>query len=188
VFPRNYELLVKVGFARSLDDPATMTGDDRLWLGLENEPLIHTLEVRPASDQIQAISDRLLTQITAAVRQENVANSLPQGQVFTLGEWERATKVTFGSRGDQVATVATIDTLLPYYHAYRRRGNQAAWIRIACWIGDLAEEHLRTKLSFGAPKPATHRRPKSATMWVVLGGRIVLFGSVGKGRGQVVAV
>ena len=35
-------------------------------------------------------------------------------------------------------------------------------------------------LSFGAPKPAT--------MWVVLGGRIVLFGSVGKGRDQVVAV
>ena len=142
VFPRNYELLVKVGFARSLDDPATMTGDDRLWLVLENEPLIHTLEVRPANDQIRAISDRLLTQITSAVRQENVANSLPQGQVFTLGEWERATKVTFGSRGDQVAT---IDTLLPYYHAYRRRGNQAASIRIACWIGDLAEEHLRTK-------------------------------------------
>ena len=43
-------------------------------------------------------------------------------------------------------------------------------------------------LSFGAPKPATHRRPKPATMWVVLGGRIVLFGSVGKGRDQVVAV
>ena len=43
-------------------------------------------------------------------------------------------------------------------------------------------------LSFGAPKPATHRRPKPATMWVVLGGRIVLFGPVGKGRDQVVAV
>jgi len=43
-------------------------------------------------------------------------------------------------------------------------------------------------MSFGAPKPATHRRPKPATMWVVLGGRIVLFGCVGKGRGQVVAV
>jgi hypothetical protein len=43
-------------------------------------------------------------------------------------------------------------------------------------------------LSFGAPKPATHRRPKPATMWGVLGGRIVLFGSVGKGRDQVVVV
>ena len=44
------------------------------------------------------------------------------------------------------------------------------------------------EVSFGAPKPATHRRPKPATMWVVLGGRIVLFGPVGKGRDQVVAV
>ena len=32
------------------------------------------------------------------------------------------------------------------------------------------------------------RRPKPATMWGVLGGRIVLFGSVGKGRDQVVGV
>ena len=43
-------------------------------------------------------------------------------------------------------------------------------------------------LSFGAPKPATHRRPKPATVWGVLNRRIVLFGPVGKGRGQVVAV
>jgi len=42
------------------------------------------------------------------------------------------------------------------------------------------------EVSFGAPKPATHRRPKPATMWGVLVGRIVLFGSVGKGRDQVV--
>ena len=40
----------------------------------------------------------------------------------------------------------------------------------------------------GAPKPATHRRPKPATMWGVLGGRIVLFDPVGKGCDQVVAV
>ncbi len=141
-FPRNYELLVAIGAARSLDDPATMTSDDRLWLGLQNAPLIYTLEVRPANDQIRAVSDRLVTEITKAVRQENVANSLPKGQVFTLGEWEKATKVFFGSRGDQVAT---IDRLLPYYHAYRRAGNEAAWIRIACWICEEAEEHLRTK-------------------------------------------
>ena len=43
-------------------------------------------------------------------------------------------------------------------------------------------------MSFGAPKPATHRRPKPATMWVVLNRRIVLFGPVGKGHDQVVAV
>jgi hypothetical protein len=48
--------------------------------------------------------------------------------------------------------------------------------------------HDSVFVSFGAPKPATHRRPKPATMWVVLGGRIVLFGPVGKGRDQVVAV
>ena len=141
-FPRNYELLVAIGAARSLDDPATMTGDDRLWLLLQNAPLIHTLEVRPANDQIRAVSDRLVTQIAEAVRGENVANSKAKGQVFTLGEWEQATKVFFGSRGDQVAM---IDRLLPFYHSYRRAGNQAAGIRIACWIGELAEEHLRTK-------------------------------------------
>ena len=141
-FPRNYELLVAIGAARSLDDPATMTSDDRLWLQLQNAPLIYTLEVRPANDQIRVVSDRLVTQIAEAVRGENVANSKAKGQVFTLGEWEQATKVFFGSRGDQVAT---IDRLLPFYHAYRRAGNEASWIRIACWIGELAEEHLRTK-------------------------------------------
>jgi hypothetical protein len=141
-FPRNYELLVAIGAARSLDDPATMTSDDRLWLLLQNAPLIYTLEVRPANDQIRAVSERLATQIAEGVREENVANSLQKGQVFTLGEWEQATKVFFGSRGDQVAT---IDRLLPFYHAYRRAGNQAAWIRIGCWIGEQAEEHLRTK-------------------------------------------
>ncbi len=141
-FPRNYELLVAIGAARPLDDPATMTSDDRLWLGLQNAPLIYTLEVRPANEQIRAVSDRLATEIAKAVRGENVANSKAKGQVFTLGEWEQATKVFFGSRGDQVAT---IDRLLPFYHAYRRAGNEASWIRIACWIGELAEEHLRTK-------------------------------------------
>ena len=45
----------------------------------------------------------------------------------------------------------------------------------------------RNPLSFGAPKPATHRRPKPATVWGVLNRRIVLFGPVGKGRDQVVA-
>ena len=53
-------------------------------------------------------------------------------------------------------------------------------------LWEAARPRLET-LSFGAPKPATHRRPKPATMWGVLGGRIVLFGSVGKGRDQVVA-
>ncbi len=43
-------------------------------------------------------------------------------------------------------------------------------------------------MSFGAPKPATHRRPKPATVWGVLNRRIVLFGPVGKGHDQVVAV
>ena len=119
-----------------------MTGSDRAWLLLGNAPLIHPLEVRPANDQIRAVSERLATQIAEGVREENVANTLQKGQVFTLGEWEQATKVFFGSRGDQVAT---IDRLLPYYHSYRRAGNQAAWIRIGCWIGEQAEEHLRTK-------------------------------------------
>jgi hypothetical protein len=38
-----------------------------------------------------------------------------------------------------------------------------------------------TELSFGAPKPATDRRPKPATVWGVLDGRILLFEPVGKG-------
>lgn len=40
-------------------------------------------------------------------------------------------------------------------------------------------------VSFGAPKPATHRRPKPATMWGVLDERILLFEPVGKGWGSV---
>ena len=43
-------------------------------------------------------------------------------------------------------------------------------------------------MSFGAPKPAAHRRPKPATMWVVLDGRILLLEPVGKGRDQVVGL
>ena len=57
--------------------------------------------------------------------------------------------------------------------------------RMQSFIGG---SHDSVFVSFGALKPATHRRPKPATMWVVLGGRIVLFGPVGKGRDQVVAV
>ena len=44
------------------------------------------------------------------------------------------------------------------------------------------------RLSFGAPKPASHRRLKPATVWGVLVGRIVLFEPVCKGGDQVVAV
>ena len=47
---------------------------------------------------------------------------------------------------------------------------------------------LIANVSFGAPKPATHRRPKPATVWGVLDGRILLFGPVGKWHDQVVAV
>jgi hypothetical protein len=39
-------------------------------------------------------------------------------------------------------------------------------------------------LSFGAPKPATHRRAKPAAKWGVLDRRILLFGPVGKGCDQ----
>jgi transposase len=46
----------------------------------------------------------------------------------------------------------------------------------------------RPRLSFGAPKPATHRRPKPATVWGALDGRILLFEPVGKGCDQVVPV
>jgi hypothetical protein len=45
-----------------------------------------------------------------------------------------------------------------------------------------------TELSFGAAKPATHRRPKPATVWGVLDGRILLFEPFGKGRDQVAEV
>jgi len=43
-------------------------------------------------------------------------------------------------------------------------------------------------MSFGAPKPATHRRPKPATRWGVLSGRIVLFEPFGKGCNQFAGV
>jgi len=35
--------------------------------------------------------------------------------------------------------------LLPEYHRYLRAPNSAAALRIACWIGEQAEQHLRTK-------------------------------------------
>ncbi len=40
-------------------------------------------------------------------------------------------------------------------------------------------------VSFGASKPATHRRVKPATRWGVLDGRILFFGLACKGAGSV---
>jgi hypothetical protein len=57
-------------------------------------------------------------------------------------------------------------------------------------VGTIWELSIKVGLgmSFGAPKPASHRRLKPATVWGVLVGRIVLFEPVCKGRDQVVVV
>lgn len=145
-FPRSYELLLRTGFARNLDDPATMTNADRLVFGF-GELNIHELEVRPSSGSMRALCTALAEQIRVAVRQNNIPNTLGMG-LFSSEDWTRATRVTFGARGDQVAV---IDRLLPAFHAYYRRGNTGAAIRIGCWMAEQAEEHLRTK-------PTSNRR------------------------------
>jgi hypothetical protein len=145
-FPRSYELLLRTGFARNLDDPATMTNADRLVFrfgGLN----IHELEVRPSSGSMRGLCTALAEQIRVVVRQNNIPNTLGMG-LFSSEDWTRATRVTFGARGDQVAV---IDRLLPAFHAYYGRGNTGAAIRIGCWMAEQAEEHLRTK-------PTSNRR------------------------------
>ncbi len=49
----------------------------------------------------------------------------------------------------------------------------------------LAQGKTVPEVSFGASKPATHRRVKPATRWGVLDGRILFFGLVCKGAGSV---
>jgi hypothetical protein len=146
-FPRTYELLVATGFARSLDDPATMTPVDRLVFAF-GDLNIHELEVRPASASLRTVCTGLETQIRTAVAATNIPNTLGAGRIFSPEDWTRATRVTFGSRGDQVAI---IDRLLPAFHAYAGRGNTGAALRIASWMAEQAEEHLRTK-------PTSNRR------------------------------
>jgi hypothetical protein len=146
-FPRTYDLLEQTGFARSLDDPATMTPADRFVFAL-GDLNIHELEVRPASASMRPLCAALETQISTAVARTNVPNTLGAGRVFSPEDWTRATRVTFGARGDQVAI---IDRLLPAFHAYAGRGNIGAALRIACWMAEQAEEHLRTK-------PTSNRR------------------------------
>jgi hypothetical protein len=147
--PRSYELLVATGLARSLQDPATMTPDDRIIFSLCGEANIKRLEIRPSSADMRSIANLLATQLAiAATEPANASISMASGAIFTPEAWTKATAVRFGARGDQVAV---IDQLLPMFHRYSRDRNAAAAFRIACWIGEQAEAHLRTK-------PGSNRR------------------------------
>jgi hypothetical protein len=124
-----------------------MTPTDRLVLAL-GDLNIHELEVRPASASMRTLCTALETQIRTAVANTNIPNTLGVGRLFSPEEWTRETRVTFGSRGNQVAV---IDQLLPAFHGYVGRGNTGAAVRIASWMAEQAEEHLRTK-------PTSNRR------------------------------
>jgi len=142
-FPRSYELLVRTGLARSLQDSATMTAEDSTIFILGGGANIKRLEIRPSTGDMRAIANQLGTQLAiAATEPANAGIVMGAGGIFTPEAWTRATYVFFGSRGDQVAD---IDQLLPEYHRYGRARNAGAALRIACWIGEKAEQHLRTK-------------------------------------------
>ena len=142
-FPQSYELLVATGLARSLRDSATMTVEDRIIFSLGDGVNIKKLEIRPSSAQMRAVANLLATQLTiAATEPANASIAMGSGAIFTPEAWTQATYVRFGSRGDQVAV---IDRLLPEYHRSCRARNAGAALRIACWIGEQAEQHLRTK-------------------------------------------
>ena len=142
-FPRSYELLVRTGLARSLQDSATMTAEDRMIFALGGETNIKRLEIRPSNTDKRALATLLAAQLTiAAAEPANRGIVMNAGTIFTPDAWKQATYVRFGSRGDQVAV---IDQLLPEYHHYRRARNAGAALRIASWIGEQAEQHLRTK-------------------------------------------
>jgi len=142
-FPRSYELLVRTGLARSLQDSATMTAEDSTIFDLGGGANIKRLEIRPSTADMRALANQLGTQLAiAAAEPANASIAMGSGAIFTPEAWTQATYVRFGSRGDQVAV---IDQLLPEYHRYGRARNAGAALRIACWIGEQAEEHLRTK-------------------------------------------
>lgn len=142
-FPRSYELLVRTGLARSLQDSATMTAEDRIIFALGGQTNIKRLEIRPSTADKRALATLLAAQLTiAAAEPANRDIVMNAGTIFTPEAWTKATYVRFGSRGDQVAV---IDQLLPEYHHFRRVRNAGAASRIASWIGEQAEQHLRTK-------------------------------------------
>jgi hypothetical protein len=142
-FPRSYELLVRTGLARSLEDSATMTAEDRSIFSRGDGVNIKRLEIRPSTPDMQALYKPLATQVKTAVAEPaNAPFRRGSGTIFTPEEWTQATYVRFGSRGDQVAV---IDKLLPEYHRYDRAKNSAAALRILGWIVEQAEQHLRTK-------------------------------------------
>ncbi len=142
-FPRSYELLVATGLARSLQDSATMTAEDSTIFDLGGGANIKRLEIRPSTADMRALANQLGTQLAIAAKEPaNASIAMGSGAIFTPDSWTQATYVRFGSRGDQVAV---IDQLLPEYHRYGRARNAGAVLRIACWIGEQAEEHLCTK-------------------------------------------
>ena len=142
-FPRSYELLVRTGLARSLQDRATMTAEDSTIFALGGGANIKRLEIRPSTADMRALANQLGTQLAiAAAEPANASIAMGSGAIFSPEAWTQATYVRFGSRGDQVAV---IDQLLREYHRYGRAKNAGAALRIACWIGEQAEEHLRTK-------------------------------------------
>ena len=120
-----------------------MTAEDSTIFALGGGANSKRLEIRPSTPDMRALANQLGAQLTiAATEPANASIAMGSGGIFTPEAWTQATYVRFGSRGDQVAV---IDQLLPEYHRYGRARNAGAALRIACWIGEQAEQHLRTK-------------------------------------------
>ncbi|MEI6257606.1 MAG: hypothetical protein WCQ77_13280 [Planctomycetota bacterium] len=143
LFPKSYELLVRTGLARSLEDSATMTAEDRMIFSLGGATNIKRLEIRPSNTHTRALATLLMALVVTALKEPtNKGIVMDDLRIFTPAAWKLATHVRFGSRGDQVAV---IDQLLPVYHQFLSSKNAGAASRIASWIGEQAEQHLRTK-------------------------------------------
>lgn len=95
------------------------------------------IEVMPSNDELLAVCMGL----EDALRGVTATTGRGAGQVWTAKEWKRASRVTFGSRKEQVAR---IDALLPVYHRLAANNTPAA-LRVLMHIARLTTDHLLRK-------------------------------------------
>jgi hypothetical protein len=122
----SYVMLVGLEMMRSVNAPPGEVGNEGEYF----------IDVPPKRDDLRKLA-KLINDQLPKTQLKVVAD-----EVFTLEKWTAASRVTFGSRKDQVAE---IDRLLPAYWQAVSRKNPARAQRFLYRIGVAVEGHLRTK-------------------------------------------
>jgi hypothetical protein len=106
---------------------------------------VYEVEVMPTKQEIDAVLNPLASQLISR-KELAPADGETITQVWTLEQYKNATKVTFGSRHEQVAR---IDELLVHYHK-AGSANRVSQFRIAGRLAQVITSHLTEKGSGSA--------------------------------------